>query len=475
MNPHGPYFRLWVGPKAPIWFTEKVMMSTLSERKSQLVQDVYDRIGIEPGGVRPLKDMQNAVDLLYSIGTLNPFTELSKVQVLKSVPLPSWECLSAYLQISSTLKYTVLFSQGRATSLEILKEITTAYNSGNTQSVPDDLYGIVTMLLQLDFGQEHWKLFALKQALYAQNHKLVQMLVTNKPKSVCKIQGFISCISQGFMTALVRNDIKTIKIIVKGGYVDPNRNHCEALQYTAIHGHTECFTYLLSIQGVDPGANQNTSLFGAITIGNARIVTMLLSCPGLNPNLEQFVGGLSPLVQTILQREIPLVQLFLTDPRVDPAINDNEPIKTACALREFDIVERLLQFPSVDPSVAQNCVLSSASQCNQYNIVHMLLQRNETQPGAYDNKALRNAVQNQHVSIVVALLEDTRIWSEPNILLHLKYCFIVCSQQRLDHIMDTIIDKLQVDPILFMRWAQDLKLTRFIKQIHVKVSAETIS
>lgn len=82
---------------------------------------------------------------------------------------------------------------------------------------------------------------------------------------------------------------------------------------------------------------------------------------------------------------VDLVNLLLSDPRVDPSVDSNLPLKLAVDYGNLDVVKRLLQDPRVDPTTNNSEVIDIALLHNRTNIVDFLMQ-NESIRAKYQQK-----------------------------------------------------------------------------------------
>jgi hypothetical protein len=88
-----------------------------------------------------------------------------------------------------------------------------------------------------------------------------------------------------------------------------------------------------------------------------------------------------------------LIELLLTDPRVDPSYEENSAIKRASAHGEWQLVQVLLSDSRVDPSTEDNYPIRRASENGKLEVVELLLSDPRVDPSACENEAIRNATK----------------------------------------------------------------------------------
>ncbi|KAI8892201.1 ankyrin repeat-containing domain protein [Globomyces pollinis-pini] len=130
------------------------------------------------------------------------------------------------------------------------------------------------------------------------------------------------------------------------------------------------------------------------------------------------------LIRSIGRNYISIVEMLLSDSRVDPSASNNEAIRYAahnghlqvnCAIRHaaenghLKVVELLVADSRVDPSANNNCAIQLAAQNGHLGIVKMLLAYSRVDPSANDKYALRLAVTNGHLEVVKILLADSKV------------------------------------------------------------------
>ena len=93
----------------------------------------------------------------------------------------------------------------------------------------------------------------------------------------------------------------------------------------------------------------------------------------------------------------------------DPSIQDNAAIRWAAQHGQVGVVELLLSDPRVDPTAKNNNAIRWAADNGHVKVVELLLQDGRVDPTDHDNFAIRSAAQNEHIDVVKLLLQDPRV------------------------------------------------------------------
>jgi ankyrin repeat protein len=107
-----------------------------------------------------------------------------------------------------------------------------------------------------------------------------------------------------------------------------------------------------------------------------------------------------------------VVQLLLSDPRVDPSTNDNAAIRWASGNGHLEVVQLLLSDTRVNPSAMDNYAIQLASEKGHLEVVQLLLSDARVDPSANDNYAIQLASGIGHRYVIVALLNHSKV--DPN-------------------------------------------------------------
>ncbi|CAK4108800.1 unnamed protein product [Aphanomyces euteiches] len=126
--------------------------------------------------------------------------------------------------------------------------------------------------------------------------------------------------------------------------------------YASRHGHTDMVRLLLAQDRIDVNAKQKgrmqmgwSSLILAAANGHGEIVQLLLNCDGIEVNLSG--NGQAPLHYTAIYGYIEIVQILLSNEKVDPNVITyvgGTPLHSAVKFGQVDVVKMLLEHGSCD-------------------------------------------------------------------------------------------------------------------------------
>jgi len=146
--------------------------------------------------------------------------------------------------------------------------------------------------------------------------------------------------------------------------------------------------------------------------------------------------------KTCKSKLVNIIDMLLSDDRVDPSTNQNDAIIQASMDGQLEIVNRLLQDVRVDPSTQYNDALIEASAQGHVNIVDRLLQDERVNPADYDNDAIGKASLHGHVAMVYKLLQDPRVDPSDND----NYAIMQASRFGHWQIVELLLQDIRVDP-----------------------------
>lgn len=104
-----------------------------------------------------------------------------------------------------------------------------------------------------------------------------------------------------------------------------------------------------------------------------------------------------------------VVEILLKDERVDPTTNKNEAVRYAAKNGHDKVVKILSKDERVDPSDFSNFAIREAAFYGHEKVVKKLLKDPRVDPRAVFDEPLRVATQQGHVGIVELLLKDPRV------------------------------------------------------------------
>jgi ankyrin repeat protein len=186
----------------------------------------------------------------------------------------------------------------------------------------------------------------------------------------------------------------------------PSEEMMEALGLAATAGHCDVVGVLVQDPRVNPGFDKSFALEQYCHAGDTKRVTELLDDPELDDGLP---GAIFFLAAASGNGRTAIVQLLLTDSRVDPSVDENNSIRLASARGHDSVLKLLLADPRVDPAADSNYAIRYASSNGHAGVVKLLLADPRVDPAAYDNHAIRSASDNGHASVVRLLLADSRV------------------------------------------------------------------
>jgi ankyrin repeat protein len=231
-----------------------------------------------------------------------------------------------------------------------------------------------------------------------------------------------------------RSDI--VALLTADARFDSSVDGKAGLPVACVNGHVEVVSMLLhDLQSSIPIEAMMAALDLAATAGHCDVVAVLVQDPRVNPGLdksfalEQYCragdskrvsevldgleldGGLPGAILAAASGDgrTAIVQLLLTDSRVDPSVDENVAIRLASERGHDRVVKLLLADPRVDPGAQNNRAIRVASFNGHDSVVKLLLSDPRVDPAAHNNYAIRYATSRGHVSVVELLLEDPRV------------------------------------------------------------------
>jgi hypothetical protein len=246
--------------------------------------------------------------------------------------------------------------------------------------------------------------------------------------------------NQRLFSRAVRNDYADVveKLLVQN-IIDPSIDHQIAIRWASQCGHTNLVRMLLADPRIDPSVMEQQALRLACEQGRTEVVKLLFNDPRVKPlNQNERLGvlytacrngdleivrlllpysnpsifGQAPLRVACSKGHTPVVQLLLTDPRVDPSAECQEAIIVASQEGREDLIELLLNDPRVDPSAQKQIALRHASYFGFDKIVRRLMNDPRVDPSVCNQDALRWARRRGHDRVVQVLLTDPRVIQE---------------------------------------------------------------
>jgi ankyrin repeat protein len=145
-----------------------------------------------------------------------------------------------------------------------------------------------------------------------------------------------------------------------------------------------------------------------------------------------------------------VVELLLSDPRLDPCFKYNHVVRWASIKGDFELIKFLLSYKgskdgcmwSFNPSEDDNFVIKSVSEGGHLEIVKLLLSDERVDPSAGENYAIRWASRNGHHEVVNILLKHTRV----NPSTRENYAIRLASERGHVEVVKLLLADPRVDP-----------------------------
>jgi hypothetical protein len=210
---------------------------------------------------------------------------------------------------------------------------------------------------------------------------------------------------EAFRVACVNGHVKVVSMLLLDLRLSiPIEEMMDGLDLAATAGHCDVVGVLVQHPRVNPGLDKSFALEQYCHAGDVKRVSELLDDPELDGGLPGAI-----LAAASGNGRTAIVQLLLTDSRVDPSVDENNAIRLASARGHDNVVKLLLADPRADPAADSNYAIRYASSNGHAGVVKLLLADPRVDPAAYDNHAIRFASDNGHTSVVKLLLADTRV------------------------------------------------------------------
>ncbi|KAJ3082092.1 hypothetical protein HDU99_003666 [Rhizoclosmatium hyalinum] len=165
---------------------------------------------------------------------------------------------------------------------------------------------------------------------------------------------------------------------------------------------------------INPGDDDCYILQMAAEYGHGKIVQLLLTDPRVDPSVDTNYAirncCTSPDLGDFLSGDnLSVYRHLLADPRVDPSVLDNEAIRTSSRNGLADGVRFLLADLRVDASACDNEAVRMAAREGHVYVIRLLLMDPRVNPAANHNEAIRIAAKNGRADVVQVLLADPRV------------------------------------------------------------------
>ncbi|KAI8891863.1 ankyrin repeat-containing domain protein, partial [Globomyces pollinis-pini] len=115
------------------------------------------------------------------------------------------------------------------------------------------------------------------------------------------------------------------------------------------------------------------------------------------------------LIRSIERNHISIVEMLLSDSRVDPSASNNQAIRYAAHKGHLQVVKLLIADSRVDPSADNNDAICYAAHKGHLQVVELLIADSRVDPSGDSNQAIRFAAQKGHLRVVELLIADSRV------------------------------------------------------------------
>ena len=176
--------------------------------------------------------------------------------------------------------------------------------------------------------------------------------------------------------ATVQNDMVVVEHLAPAIAISDTNLVQSLIHFSVSKGFQGLSLYLLSLPQIDPSNNQNCTIAFACKGGNATVVHQLLLDQRVAPSIFCYMSA-------IAENHIHIVELLLTDNRVDVSENENAILALAIQFERVDICKLLLKDSRVDPSMPDNILLEAAVSTGNPHVVTLLLSDARVKPSGF--------------------------------------------------------------------------------------------
>ena len=141
--------------------------------------------------------------------------------------------------------------------------------------------------------------------------------------------------------------------------------------------------------------------------GDVDEVRRCLKDPSVDVNFD--TSGANPLASASSNGHASIVEILLSDPRIEVNANNGQALWTASAEGHEAVVDRLLAHPKIDVNANDGQALWLASQTGHEGVVKLLLAQRGIDVNAKGGRALVSASKEGHAAIVKLLLAHPSI------------------------------------------------------------------
>jgi ankyrin repeat protein len=178
---------------------------------------------------------------------------------------------------------------------------------------------------------------------------------------------------------------------------DPRLDRQYGILQASRAGNLNAISNILKQPYADPAFDGSFALRTAILNGHSEIVSLLLNDNRIKPEELNF----NPFRQSIRAGYLETLKLLLKDKRLNPGANNNEAIKNAVLYHDVNVVGALLNDSRVDPNTG---AFAMAAGSGDIDILNIFIADPRVDPALDNNLAIRRAARRGNSIVVKALL-----------------------------------------------------------------------
>lgn len=231
------------------------------------------------------------------------------------------------------------------------------------------------------------------------NHFGLDTLVAQWYTSISKVSA-----SLAFERASMRNDMKTMREMLDGNWLDPNANDNDLICMVAENRSVSGTRLLLEDGRADPSVHNSNSLDCAVGGGNLEVVRLLLDDPRVDPTNSY------ALIIAAEEGFTDIVEELLEDGRARPDLRNSRALMRAAEKNHPAVVRLLLDDTRANPRDEDSAVLYYAVESDNPDILRMLLKDGRARPddiGGWDAYSLADDMGNENM--LALFNEDGRV------------------------------------------------------------------
>ncbi len=250
--------------------------------------------------------------------------------------------------------------------------------------------------------------------------------------------------NDSIITATENSDILILELLLADHRIDPTIRNNQAI---IISPDYSIFKLLLDDGRSNPLAQNSLAIIYASRNGNTTIVEDLLSL-GADPS----VYNNEAIILACKYRNLDVIKILLSDPRVNPADRENIAIITASMNNNEKVLKLLLSNDRIDPSDQNNLALRSAIRCNQNNIIELLSLDMRTyfkDVNFFQIEVIRKRrIKDRHFELIRYVDDPIELLMEPRNKREIIYIFNSMDVVQWNDVFDSIITDEELSEML---------------------------